>query len=66
MKTKKGTVSRTDRRDFLKLASVGAVAGGVAALGATKTGEAAAVEGPKGRGYRESGHVRTYYRTARF
>ncbi len=66
MKTKKGTVSRTDRRDFLKLASVGAVAGGVATLGATKTGKAAAVEGPKGRGYRESDHVRTYYRTARF
>ncbi|MCI0429730.1 MAG: twin-arginine translocation signal domain-containing protein [Rhodospirillales bacterium] len=66
MKTKKGTVSRSDRRGFLKLAGVGALAGGAAALGATKKAEAKAAEAPSGRGYRETDHVRTYYRTARF
>jgi hypothetical protein len=35
MKTKKDKVSKSDRRDFLKLAGIGAVAGGAAALGAT-------------------------------
>ena len=66
MKTKKDTVSRADRRDFLKLAGVGAVAGGAAALGATKKTEAAAAEAPPSRGYRETDHVRKFYRTARF
>jgi hypothetical protein len=66
MKTKKDKVSKSDRRDFLKLAGIGAVAGGAAALGATKKAEAASADTPAGRGYRETEHVRKFYRSARF
>ena len=66
MKSKKDKVSRTDRRDFLKVAGVGALAGGAAALGATKKVEAATAEVPASRGYHETDHVRKFYRTARF
>lgn len=55
-----------DRRDFLKLAGLGTVAGG-AALVAAK-GEAVAEQaGTAGsKGYQETDHVRTYYKSARF
>ncbi len=54
----------TDRRDFLKMAGLGTVAGG-AALVAAK--EAAADEiNTAGKGYRETDHVKTYYKLARF
>jgi anaerobic selenocysteine-containing dehydrogenase len=66
MKTKKEKVLGNDRRDFLKLAGVGAFAGGAAALGATKKTKAADAEAPASRGYRETDHVRKFYRTARF
>ena len=58
----------TDRRAFLKLAGLGSVAGGVA-LGARAV-EAADAPAPgtekNGLGYRETEHVRTIYRLARF
>jgi hypothetical protein len=66
MRTKKDKVSKSDRRDFLKLAGVGAVAGGAAVLGAPKKAEAAAADAPAGRGYRETEHVKKFYRSARF
>jgi anaerobic selenocysteine-containing dehydrogenase len=66
MRTKKGKVSKSDRRDFLKLAGVGAVAGGAAVLGGPKKADAAAAEAPSGRGYRETEHVKKFYRSARF
>ena len=55
------------RRDFLKLASVGAAAGTVAAaIGAgTREAEAAAPEAQAG-GYRETAHVKRFYELARF
>ncbi|MGH6944977.1 MAG: twin-arginine translocation signal domain-containing protein [Geminicoccaceae bacterium] len=55
------------RRDFLKLASVGAVAGTVAAAtGASeRQAEAAEPEAP-GKGYRETAHVKRFYELARF
>ena len=54
------------RRDFLKLATLGAVAGGAAAV-AGGVAEAAETSDPaEGAGYRESPHIRTYYDTARF
>jgi hypothetical protein len=54
------------RRDFLKLASVGAVAGTVAAAtGATST-EAEAASEEHGEGYRETAHVKKFYELARF
>lgn len=54
-----------DRRSFLKMTGLGAVAGG-AALVTSKTAAKAAVEEPKKKGYRETDHVKTFYRTARF
>jgi len=66
MKTKKEKVLGNDRRDFLKLAGVGAMAGGAAVLGGAKKAKADAAEVPSGRGYRETDHVRKFYRTARF
>ena len=58
---------RTDRRTFLKLATLG-LAGGAAGLAAgTGEGEAAAMpEGESEALYRESAHVRRYYAAARF
>jgi hypothetical protein len=54
------------RRDFLKLASLGAVAGTVAAAaGAERTAEAAESQ-PGGKGYRETAHVKKVYELARF
>jgi hypothetical protein len=54
------------RRDFLKLASVGAAAGTVAAaIGGTREAEAAAPEA-RTEGYRETAHVKRFYELARF
>ncbi|HKO09810.1 MAG TPA: ubiquinol-cytochrome c reductase iron-sulfur subunit N-terminal domain-containing protein [Alphaproteobacteria bacterium] len=56
------------RRDFLKLAGLGAGAAGVAAAGIARA--EAKVEAAKpedhSRGYRESEHVKKYYALARF
>jgi hypothetical protein len=65
MKSGKQKVRRSDRRGFLKLAGASAVAGGAATLGSAGKAEAA-VESEPGRGYRETDHVRKFYRTARF
>lgn len=54
-----------DRRDFLKLASLGTVLGG-AAIATGGAAEAAETVDEKGSGYRESQHVKTYYQSARF
>lgn len=65
MKTE-STKQRVARRDLLKVAGLGGVAG--AAALATKVGkaEAASAEDVKGSGYRETEHVRTYYDLAKF
>jgi len=54
----------TDRRDFLRLAGLGTVAGGAALVsgGAADAAEAR----PDGAGYRDTAHIRAYYDTARF
>jgi hypothetical protein len=55
------------RRQFLKLASLGAVAGTVAAVAGEAQNPAQAAEPePQGRGYRETEHVRKVYELARF
>ena len=61
----KGKAAASDRRDFLKLAGLGAVAGG-ATLIAGKRAEAAAKTSPTAAGYRETDHVKRFYKTARF
>jgi len=54
----------TDRRDLLKLSAAGAVAAGAAAL--TGTASAETEMNVSGAGYRETEHVKTFYKTARF
>jgi nitrous oxide reductase len=56
------------RRDFLRVASVGAVAGAAMAVAGGGAAEAAveteAADG--GKGYRETPHVKTFYKLARY
>lgn len=55
------------RRQFLKLASLGAVAGTVAAAAGDGRNEAAAAEPEqRAKGYRETAHVKKVYELARF
>lgn len=58
--------ARTDRRGFLKFASLGTLAGGAALVGGATTETAEAATPHDGKGYRETEHVRTYYESARF
>ena len=57
--------TKESRRDFLKLAGVGTLAAGAAAV-AGEPAEAADVAQEAGDGYRETRHVKTYYELARF
>lgn len=57
--------SGTGRRELLKLAGLGAVAGAAAVARPSGRAEAAETR-PSGRGYRETPHVKTYYALARF
>ncbi len=54
-----------ERRNFLKMAGLGAVSGG-AAVATSGAVQAAELEEKNGSGYRETGHVKTYYDLARF
>ncbi|HKJ61245.1 MAG TPA: twin-arginine translocation signal domain-containing protein [Hyphomicrobiales bacterium] len=54
-----------DRRDFLKLATLGTVLGG-AAIVAGGTAENASAAELKSGGYRETEHIKTYYKLLRF
>ena len=55
----------TRRRDFLKLAGLGTVAGAAAVAGAPEIAEAAAA-GEVKPGYHETEHVKRFYSLARF
>ena len=57
---------RTDRRGFLRIASLGTVAGGAALATGVTTETAEAATSESGQMYRETDHIRTYYETARF
>jgi hypothetical protein len=65
MKAKKEQ-QRVARRDLLKFAGLGSVAGAAALTSAGAGKEAAAAEPTKDSGYRETKHVRTYYDLAKF
>lgn len=54
------------RRDFLKLAGLGAVAGTAVLTGATSTAKAEEPTARKGAGYRVTEHVQKVYDLARF
>jgi hypothetical protein len=53
------------RREFLKLAGLGAVTGAAAAVGAKPAAANVAADG-KRAGYRETAHVKKAYELARF
>jgi hypothetical protein len=55
----------TKRRDFLKLAGVGSVAGAASAVAGAATAEAKA-EPERADGYRETAHVKKVYELSRF
>jgi hypothetical protein len=57
---------RSDRRDFLRLAGLGATAGAVAVATGASSEEAEAAESANSAGYRETAHVRQYYKLASF
>lgn len=62
----KQTPKTAKRRDFLKLASIGAASGAAAAtLGQTSPAEAEVLS-DKAAGYRETAHVKQAYDLARF
>jgi hypothetical protein len=59
--------AQLDRRSFMRLAGLGAgVAGASIGLGAAETRASEAPATGEHGGYRESEHVQTYYRMARF
>ena len=64
MKTKKQDVGQTGRRDFLKLSALGAAAAGTVIASGSATADE--VKSVSGSGYRETEHVKTFYKTARF
>jgi len=54
-----------DRRDFLKMAGLGTVAGG-AAIATAGSAQSTELEETQGSGYRETGHVKTFYELSKF
>lgn len=58
--------SAQGRREFLKLAGLGAVAGTAAAAGAALPVRAEEADGRKGARYRVTDHVKKAYELARF
>jgi len=63
----KKRITSIKRRDFLKAAGFGGVAGAAAAVTGLSTAEAATLdEGARDGAYRETAHVRKYYELARF
>jgi len=55
-----------DRRSFLKLAGAGAVTGGAVLAGGKGVAEASTTADETGRLYKETDHIKTYYKLARF
>ncbi len=57
---------KADRRSFLKLAGAGAVTGGAVLVGGKGVAEASTAADETGRLYKETDHIKTYYKLARF
>ncbi|MBU0585799.1 MAG: twin-arginine translocation signal domain-containing protein [Alphaproteobacteria bacterium] len=64
--TTKADDRKTDRRNFLKLAGLGSVAGGAALVSGKEAEAAVADTSATGAGYSETDHVKAFYKTARF
>jgi nitrous oxide reductase len=54
------------RRDFLKLAGLGTLAGAAAVGGTGRKAQAATTKAPSGAGYQETEHVKKAYELSRF
>jgi len=65
MKKNKTEDAVAGRRDFLTRSAASVAAAGVVAV-AGKTASASEVQAPAGVGYRETEHVKAFYRSARF
>ena len=65
---KKQATGSIARREFLKTAGIAGAAAGLAVAAGTGPAQAdrAPQDAPKGLGYQETEHVRTYYELARF
>ncbi|MEF2549778.1 twin-arginine translocation signal domain-containing protein [Aurantimonas sp. A2-1-M11] len=57
---------KADRRAFLKFAGLGSVAGGAALVTGAPAEAEMTDQDTAGAGYRETDHVKTFYKTARF
>jgi hypothetical protein len=67
MSKKKDNGADAGRREFLKLAGIGTVTGGAALAAGAQTAAAAETRRSDGSlGYRETEHVKTYYKLAKF
>ena len=58
--------AKAGRREFLKLAGIGAVTGGVVLAAGQEQAAADEAKSDTSAGYRETDHVKTYYELARF
>ena len=58
--------TKAERRAFLKFAGLGGVAGGAALVTGAPAEAAITEDDTTGAGYRETDHVRTFYKSARF
>lgn len=58
--------AKAGRREFLKLAGIGAVTGGAALAMGQEAAKADEALSETSAGYRETEHVKTYYKLARF
>ena len=56
----------SNRRDFLKLAGLGTVAGGAVLVSGGKPAKAEGLRADGSQGYRETEQVKTYYKLAKF
>ena len=65
MENKKAEDAIGDRRDFLKRSAVSVASAGAVVV-AGKSASASDMEIPSGSGYRETEHVKAFYKSARF
>jgi hypothetical protein len=66
MSKKKERGADTSRRDFLRIAGIGTVTGGAALAVGAKPAAATETRADGSLGYRETEHIRTYYKLAGF
>lgn len=64
--TDKRDAKASGRRDFLKMAGLGSLAGAAAAVAGTSEATAAEADHAEGEGYRETAHVKKVYELSRF